>query len=73
MAVLLPTVGAFSKLMEPAKNPFLLTKEEELEKVVKRAAKSSLDRNHALARYDPHNMALRAAAGDREEAKVFFL
>jgi len=51
-----------------SKNEFVLTKEEELSRVVKRAAKKSSSKAYSATRYDLHNMGVRSGAGDPEAA-----
>ena len=72
MSFLLPSVEGDAKLAfaEDAGtgNDFLLSKEEELARVTKEAALKTTDKQHAHTRYSLHNIAVRAAAGDREKA-----
>ena len=52
------------------KNEFVLTKDEELARVVARAARKTASKSYAATRFDPHNVGVRAGAGDADAAQA---
>jgi hypothetical protein len=74
MSLLLPNLNGDATLVasgaEGSENAFLMTREEELSRVVQRAAAKTKDKEHEHTKFSVHNISVRmAASGDRKEVQ----